>query len=173
MSLTTALPSGAPIPRSKSQNPDPRSLLAADLSSLVERVTSLSASEQNELYQVLLRYEDHLTTRPGKCNLFTYRFQVNADKPIVSYSRPIPFALRPAVREQIQQMIEDGILEFSTCPVLNSLTAVSKEGGDIRICVDARRVNQYTVPDHERTTPINELLQIFHGARYFTSIDLS
>jgi hypothetical protein len=87
MSMTTALPSGVPIPRSKSQKPDPRSLLAADLSSLVERVTSLSASEQNELYQVILQYKDHLTTQPGKCNLFTYRFQVNADKPIVSHSK--------------------------------------------------------------------------------------
>jgi hypothetical protein len=173
MSITTALPSGVPISRSKSQKLDPRSLLAADLSSLVERVTSLSASEQNELYEVLHQYREHLTTRPGKRNLFTYRFQINADKPIVSYSRPIPFALRPAVREQIQQMIEDGILEFSTSSILNPLTVVSKESGDIRICVDARRVNQYTVPDHERTPPINELLQRFHGARYFTSIDLS
>ncbi|PNF32592.1 hypothetical protein B7P43_G19008, partial [Cryptotermes secundus] len=116
--------------------------------------TSLSASEQNELYQVLLRYKDHLTTRPGKCNLFTYRFQVNADKPIVSYSRPIPFALRPAVREQIQQIIEDGILEFSTSPVLNPLDGSEQ-----------RSLNPIHGPDHERTTSINALLQRFHGAR--------
>jgi hypothetical protein len=98
---------------------------------------------------------------------------VDADRPIVDLSRPIPFALRPAVREQIRQMLMDDLIEISTFPVLNPLTVVRKEGGDIRICVDAWRVNQFTVPDHERTFPINELLQRFHGDRYFTTLDLS
>lgn len=50
---------------------------------------------------------------------------------------------------------------------------VTKKGGEVRICMDARMVNQVTDPDHIRTPPINELLQRFHGARYFTSLDLS
>jgi hypothetical protein len=97
---------------------------------------------------------------------------VEADKPIIGYSRPIPYALRPAVREQIQQMLAD-IIEISSSPILNPLTVVRKPSGDIRICVDARRVNQFTIADHERTPPMNELLQRFHGAKFFTSIDLS
>ena len=98
---------------------------------------------------------------------------MEADKPIIGFSRPIPFALRPAVRAQINQMLADDIIEVSTSPVLNPLTVVTKKGGDVRICLDARKVNQFTVPDHERTSPINELLQRFNGARYFTSLDLS
>jgi hypothetical protein len=85
-------------------------------------------------------------TRPGKCKLFTYRFQVDAD-----HSRPTPFALRPAVREQIRQMLDDDI-EVTSSPILNPLAVVSKRGGDIRICVDARRVNQF-IPDNKRTPP--------------------
>jgi hypothetical protein len=98
---------------------------------------------------------------------------VEADKPFIGFSRPIPFALRPAVREQINQMLADDVLEVSTSHVLNPLTVVTKKGGDVRICVDARKVNEFTVPDHERTPPINELLQTFHGGRYFTSLDLA
>jgi hypothetical protein len=129
--------------------------------------------KQNKLYQVLHRYKDHLTTKPGKCNLFSYEFKVEADKPIIGVSRHIPFALRLAVREQINQMLADDVLEVSTSRVLNPLTVVTKKGGEVRICVDARRVNQCTIPDRERTPPVNELLQRFHGARYFTSLDLS
>jgi hypothetical protein len=114
-----------------------------------------------------------MTTKPGKCNLFSYKFQVDTDKPIVGYSRPIPFAIRPAVREQIDQMLRDDILEVSTSPNLNPLTVVPKEEGKIRICVDARKVNQFTMPDRERTPPLQELLQRFNGARYLTSLDLS
>jgi hypothetical protein len=98
---------------------------------------------------------------------------VNTDQPIVGYSRPIPFTLRPAVREQINQKLEDDILEISASPILNPLTVVCKEGGKIRICVDARKVNQFTVLDRERAPPLQELLQRFNGARYLTSLDLS
>jgi hypothetical protein len=50
---------------------------------------------------------------------------------------------------------------------------VAKENGQIRICVDARKVNQFTIPDRERAPPIQELLQKFHGVKYLTSLDLS
>jgi hypothetical protein len=69
-----------------------------------------------------------MTTKPGRCNLFSYKFQVATDKPIVGYSRPIPFALQPTAWEQINQMLRDDILEISTSPILNPLTVVSKGG---------------------------------------------
>jgi hypothetical protein len=69
-------------------------------------------------------------------------------------------------------MISDGILEISNTPILNPLTVVQKENKKLRICVDARRVNQFTVPDRERTPPLQELLQRFNAARYMTSLDL-
>jgi hypothetical protein len=114
-----------------------------------------------------------LTTKPGMCKLLKYKFQVVADQPIVSYSRPIPFAQRPAVRELINQMLSDGILEVSNSPILNPLTVVKKKGGKLRMCVDARKVNRFTIPDHERAPPIQELLQKFNGATYLTLLHLS
>jgi hypothetical protein len=60
-----------------------------------------------------MKYIDHLTTKPGKCNLMEYKFQVKSDQSIVTYSRPVPFAQRPAVHEQIKQMLADDILEVS------------------------------------------------------------
>jgi hypothetical protein len=98
---------------------------------------------------------------------------VEADRTIVGYSRPIAFALRPAVRQQIEQMVKDDILEASSSPFLNPLTIVQREGNKIRICVDARKINQKTVPDKERTPPLYELPQKFDSARHVTSLDLS
>jgi hypothetical protein len=164
---------GESVPRPSSYPEDPRSLHRTDVSALVGRTTSLSELQQRTLYEILIKYIDHLTTKPGKCNLLKYKFQVNTDKPIVGYSRPIPFALRPAVREQINEMLKDDILEVSASPTLNPLTIIRKEDGKIRICLDARKVNQFTVQDHERVPPIQELLQKFNGGCYFTSLDLS
>jgi hypothetical protein len=172
-SVETALLHGQPLPKPETHSPASRSLQAADLLLLVEQVDNVSTDERDALYQILLRYREHMTARPGKCKLFTYRFQVEADKPIVGCSRPIPYALRPVVREQIKQMLDDDILEISSSPILNPLTVFRKSSGDIRICVDARMINQYTIADHERNPPMNELSQRFHGAKFFTSLDLS
>jgi hypothetical protein len=86
--------------------------------------------------------------------LFNCKFQVDTDKPIVGYSRLIPFATRPAVWEQINQMLRDDILKSSTCPILNPLTVVSK-GRKIQICMEARKVNKFTIPDSEHNPPLH------------------
>ena len=95
------------------------------------------------------------------------------DMPNSANSRPIPFALREQVREQIQVMLKDGILEESFSDYLNPLTLVVRENKPIRICVDARRINQQMVADRTKVLPLREQLQKFHGAKYITSLDLS
>jgi hypothetical protein len=144
-----------------------------DLSALIEGNANLDNDQKGDLFNVLVKFISGMTTKPGRCKLFTYKFDVITDKPIVGYSRPIAFAMRPAVRAQIAQMIEDDILEVSNSPILNPLTIVQREGKKVRICVDARKVNEHTIPDHERTPPLQELLQRFEGSQFMTSLDLS
>jgi hypothetical protein len=79
------------------------------------------------------------------CRVFEYKFQLSDPKPILGFSRAIPFAIRPVVREQIRQMIEDDIIEISDSPFINPLTVVYKEGKNVRLCVDARKINQVTI----------------------------
>jgi hypothetical protein len=63
-------------------------------------------------------------------------------------------------------MVDDDILEISNSPILNPLTVVHS--------VDARKVNQFTVPVYERVpSPLQELLQKYEGTRYMSAIDLS
>jgi hypothetical protein len=135
--VKTILPHGQPILKCKLDSPDPRSLRKADVSGLVEQVTSLSALERSRLCEVLIKYLSHVTTKPGKCSLLQYKFQVQTERPIIVYFRPIPFAVRQVVRLQINQMLEDDILEISTSPILNPLTVVSKgrrQNSDLRGC---------------------------------------
>jgi hypothetical protein len=53
------------------------------------------------------------------CRVFEYKFQISDPKPIVVFSRAIPFAIRPILREQIKQMLEDDINEISESPYIN------------------------------------------------------
>ena len=77
------------------------------------------------------------------------------------------------MREQIQEMLRDDILENSFSDYVNPLTLVEKPGKGIRICIDARRVNAQMIPDRVKVDPMKELLQRFHGSKFITTIDLS
>ena len=116
-----------------------------------------------------MKYRDSLTSKPGKCTLMEYEFKLTDESPVMSHSRVIPFSVRPVIRKQISQMIKDGILEISESPYINPVTIVHREGKEPRLCIDARRVNQVTIPDRERAPPLHELLQRFHGTKFMTS----
>ena len=133
----------------------------------------LNEIQRNQLLAVLMKYQPHLTKRPGKCNGFEYHFNVEGKLPKATSSRTIPFTLRDEVRTQIQAMIEDGILEESYSDYVNPLTLVHRENKPVRICVDASGVNRHMTPEKVKFAPMGELLERFHGSRYVTTLDLN
>jgi hypothetical protein len=70
-------------------------------------------------------------------------------------------------------MLRDKILETSDSPFINPLTIVYKENKQPRLGLDARKINSIMVPDRARAPPLEETLQLLHGARYMTILDLS
>jgi hypothetical protein len=90
---------------------DNRTITVDQLRAKVCENNILSPQQQQELYGVLIKYQQHLTKRPERCNMFEYEFKIEGDMPPTANSRSIPFALRAPVREQIQAMLRDGILE--------------------------------------------------------------
>jgi hypothetical protein len=110
------------------------------------------------LYEVLIKYQPYLTKRPGRCTDFEYESQVEGSIPSSANSRPTPFALREQVREQIQVMLRDGILEESFSDYINPLTLVIREMKPLHICVDAQWINRQMITDRTKVLPLHELL---------------
>lgn len=154
-------------------SPDPRSLQAVDVTALINANAHLNSLQKESLIKLLLKYLEYLTSKPGMCRRFQYEFVLSDLKPVTGSSRVVPFAVRPIIREQIAQMLDDDILETCNSPFINPITIVYKEGRKPRLCIDARKINSVMVPDRERVYPIGELLQRFNGVRYMTSLDLT
>jgi len=91
--------------------------------------------QRDQLLAVLMKYQPHLTKRPGKCNGFEYHFDIVGKLPKSASSRTIPFALRDDVRAQIQDTLTDGILKESYSDYVNPLTLVLRERKLLRVCV--------------------------------------
>ena len=69
-------------------------------------------------------------------------------------------------------MIEVGVIKPSESPWANALVLVRKKGGEIRICVDFRKLNARTLKDAYALPRIDEVLDSLSGASYFSALDL-
>jgi hypothetical protein len=152
---------------------DVRAVSVQDLHTKVWEASALSETQRKALFEMLLQYKDNFTSKPGKCKDFEHRFEVEQSGPTVGRTRPVPFSLRSVVRTQIEQLLDDGLIEYSNSCHLNPLTIVLRDGTSPRICVGARRVSQLTMSDRARVPTVQELLKQFYGSVYMTSIDLS
>ena len=65
------------------------------------------------------------------------------------------------------------IIERSVSPYSNPLVVVIKKDGKVRLCLDARRINQIIIPDRESPEPIDKIFQKFSGVKYMISLDLT
>jgi hypothetical protein len=65
--------------------PDPRSLQATDLCALVKGNENLDVSQKTS-FELLNKFLGNMQSKPGRCNLFEYKFQVSEDILIVGYS---------------------------------------------------------------------------------------
>ena len=50
---------------------------------------------------------------------------------------------------------------------------VIKKDGRVRLCLDARRINQIIIPERGSHEVIDEIFQKFRGVKYMTSLDLT
>ena len=82
---------------------DDRTIYEEQLRAKVCEDNRLSTEQQEHLYKLLAKYRQHLTKRPGKCTQFVNEFKIEGNMPHSANSRPIPFALRNQVSEQIRQ----------------------------------------------------------------------
>jgi hypothetical protein len=132
---------------------------------------SLPESQKEKLLNPL-KYQAHFTKKPRKCSCFKYQFQLQGGVPKFQNSRPVPFALHKDVQEQVEEMFTDHI-EESYLLYINPLTLVQRDGKRVRICLNAREVNKFMMPDRAKVPPMHMLLQRFHGASYILTLVLS
>ena len=87
--------------------------------------------------------------------------------PIRQPVRRIPFALREKVAGLVDEMLRGGVIRESASPVV----LVKKKSGDLRFCVDYRRLNAVTRKDVFPTPRIDDLLDQIGGKKVFSTLD--
>src|SRR5260364_32192 len=65
------------------------------------------------------------------------------------------------------------IRKYKSSPWASPVVVVPKKNGKRRLCVNYRKLNSVTEKDIYPLPLIEEVLEAFHGARWFSSLDLA
>ncbi len=112
----------------------------------VELVGKCAGYDQGELDAVLEEYGG-MTDVPGSTDLVELEIETGIHTPIQQAPYSIPLGLREKVREELKNLEEQGIIERSSSSWASPLIPVKKSDGNIRLCVDLRRLNSITITE--------------------------
>ena len=90
-------------------------------------------------------------------------------------ARPVPYALKARVEEEIDRLEAEGVLRpVSFSEWATPVVPIVKKSGDIRLCGDYRStVNQATESDTYPMPTSNEVFATIAGGKFFTTLDLN
>jgi hypothetical protein len=86
--------------------------------------------------------------------------------------RRIPLAEQAEVKEMLDKMQRNGVIEESESPWSSPVVLVRKKNGELRFCVDYRKLNDVTKKDCFPLPRIDDTLNTLAGAKWFSTLDL-
>ena len=88
-------------------------------------------------------------------------------------ARRIPFPLMNAVRNELDRMIENDVIEKVTEPTewCSAMVPVTKKNGKVRICVDLKDVNKAVKRPHYSLPTFDDIAPKLAGSTVFSTLD--
>ncbi|CAB0032771.1 unnamed protein product [Trichogramma brassicae] len=93
-------------------------------------------------------------------------------EPFFIKSYPVPTKYRDKVSNEIDKMLSYGVIERSDTAFINPLVVVAKKDGSVRVCLDARQVNERMVADHDGPEEVDQVLRQCDQIGIMSSLDL-
>ena len=136
----------------------------------MQTLSHLSVQEQQELLELLDSYADCFSDLPGQITCVEHAINLAPGfRPKQMREYKVPESLKADVERQLDEMIANGIVRESSSPMCSPLVCVLKKSGGVRLAVDYRYVNSYTVSDAFPVPDIKDVIQRIGGKR-FTSV---
>lgn len=145
----------------------------ADIYSMTRELTNPSPCQQQSVCDTLARFQNLFKAKNTSAGQYEHTIKLKDRKTVVRRSYPVPIHLRKAVERELEEMLREGIIERSVSGYCNPLRIVKKKDVRLRICLDARFINQVIESDNESPPLIDELIQKYHGVRLMSTTDLA
>ena len=133
----------------------------------------VSEPQKSQLKQVLLSYPDVIANAPGRTTLVQHYINVGDTAPIQQKPYRVPYSQRELVKKELDRMLDAQVIRTSTSPWASPIVLVAKKDGDVRFCVDYRKLNRVAKFDAYPMPRIEELIDTVGPARVISTLDLA
>jgi hypothetical protein len=138
-------------------------------------LSHLSDLQQTELLTLIDKFPSCFSEVPGLCPLAVHEIRlVDGFKPKRFQAYRLPEALKADVARQIKELLELGFIKPSKSEMVSPMVCVLKgrDGtGGVRIAIDYRYVNKYTVGESCPIPAIDEVIHRVGKANFISTFD--
>lgn len=138
---------------------------------LVER-SNLSLDQKAQLENILDYWKEVIPQKLEGTNLVEHFIDTGDNRPIKQRYYPVSPAMQTIIDEELERMIQEGVIERSSSPWSSPVVMVKKPEGKYRFCVDYRKLNAVTKRDAYPLPYVTQILDRLRDAKYLTSLDL-
>ena len=136
----------------------------------------LNDQQRNDLQSLILRYHDVFSKSDedlGETHLMQHRIETGNAAPISQPPRRLAPHKRAIVREMIDQMLTNGVIEESSSPWSSPIVLVAKPDGSARMCIDYRKLNAVTKKCAFPLVRCDDALEALANTKYFSTMDMN
>lgn len=108
----------------------------------------------------------------GRTDQVKHNIKLSDETPFKHKARPIHPNDLEAVRKHLQELQQAGVIRESTSPFSSPIVVVRKKNGDVRLCIDYRKLNLQTVKDAYALPNLEETFSTLTGSKWFSVLDL-
>uniref|UniRef100_A0A146KXW0 RNA-directed DNA polymerase n=4 Tax=Lygus hesperus TaxID=30085 RepID=A0A146KXW0_LYGHE len=149
-------------------------------SQMMARVEHLPEAQRSQVEELLETFTTLFERPTGNgCTLdVSHVIDTGSEGPAARRPYPIPHALRPIVEEQVQLMLDDGVIRPSQSPWCAPVVMVKKkttpgQPTEWRFCTDYRDLNRITKSDAYPLPRLQETVSLLGQSRYYSTLDLT
>ena len=132
-----------------------------------------SETEFRAIKTLLYKFRDIFVDEPSVTHLTEHKIELNCETPINQAPYRRSLAERKVIKEQIESMIKNKIIQPSRSPWASPVVLIPKPDGTMRFCIDYRKLNNQTIKDVYPLPRIDDSLALLGGNVYFSSLDLA
>lgn len=134
----------------------------------------LTDEESGILAEAVAELKTSIPNAPiSRTHLIEHRIETGDTKPIKQRYYPVSPYVQKDMDKELERMLALGVIEKSCSSWSNPIVGVRKPNGNLRLCLDSRKLNQVTKTDAFPLPYISRILGRLRGTKFLSSIDLS
>lgn len=133
----------------------------------------LSGENKERMARLIARHPEVLTKKLGRTTVLEYDIAMKDDAVVKSTPFPLLGEKLSFMREHVDKLEKEGVIEPSVSPFASPVFLVNREGRKPRMVVDYRKLNNHVSVEGTPVPNLHESFHHFTGANFFTVLDLN